>query len=453
MSNYRLFPSTSGPSSAVSYSGDFIAGVGFCVTGEAWFAGYWWWVCSSGQSTAATKFALWQIPPSSSVSPQLIAGSVVTSGTLTAGQWNWVPLSTPLLLSLGGSSGMSPTIFSGVDPGTAGAQYVAAVGVNGSFPDTNNTWGSGQIYPDGITSGPLTAYSAHDGSMPAPYQNYTQGLFTTAGTDPSVTALTPYGDSTNDNFWLDVQVSDTMPSGYTGSLRLWPNFPIPVQAPNDDTSTTSTATVFSLSESCALNKIWLFNPPGSTGLATRVGIWDCSTEAEVSGTDNSSPTWLLTGGSSASAGDGWMYVDYTTAGVTLPAGTYKVAFYNGSGDKIYFDSANYFFAGTDPVGGATVGGAGWNGISVGGGILTSPNVADAPTSNYIAGDGDPYSPSTGGGNSVYQNGAWAYPNTFEATSDWGESRWVDVEVTPATGGGGGGGSTPVVNGDFLKFFP
>ena len=59
---YRLFPSTNGPSSPVSYSGPFMAGVLFEVTtGGCWFEGYWWWVCPSGQSTSAQKFALWQV--------------------------------------------------------------------------------------------------------------------------------------------------------------------------------------------------------------------------------------------------------------------------------------------------------------------------------------------------------------------------------------------------------
>ena len=59
---YRLFPTTSGPSSPVSYTGPFIAGVVFEVTtGGCWLDGYWWWVCPSGQSTAAQKFALWAV--------------------------------------------------------------------------------------------------------------------------------------------------------------------------------------------------------------------------------------------------------------------------------------------------------------------------------------------------------------------------------------------------------
>ena len=33
-----------------------------------------------------------------------------------------------------------------------------------------------------------------------------------------------------------------------------------------------------------------------------------------------------------------------------------MSYFNGNAAKIYYDSANYFFAGTDPVGGGTVGG-------------------------------------------------------------------------------------------------
>ena len=58
MGTYRLFPSTAGPSTPVSYSGPFLAGVVFCVTINSWFEGYWWWVCPTGQSTAPQKFAL-----------------------------------------------------------------------------------------------------------------------------------------------------------------------------------------------------------------------------------------------------------------------------------------------------------------------------------------------------------------------------------------------------------
>ena len=147
MTNYRLFSGTSGPSSAISYNGPFLAGVVFKVTtGGTWFDGYWWWVCGTGQSTAPQKFALWQVY--TNATGTLISSATVTSGPLTAGQWNYVALPTPLPLA-------------------TGVGYVAATGFTGGFPDTNNQFASGDPYGAGITSGPLTAYSDQTGTQPA----------------------------------------------------------------------------------------------------------------------------------------------------------------------------------------------------------------------------------------------------------------------------------------------
>ncbi len=411
MTTYRLWPATNGPATATSFSGNFISGVVFCVTSEAWFQGYWWWVAPTGQLTTPRKCALWQVPPTNAILPQLVPGSVVTSGTLTAGQWNYIPLATPILLSLGGSSGMTPPVTA-----TGGGQYVAAVGVNGNFPDTNNYWGAAQPGASGITSGPLTAYSAPAASMPAPYQSWPQGCFSTAGSDPSTTV--PNGASSTDNFWVDVQVSTYSGAAAGSSLRLWPSLPVPDMAVNNDTTTAVSGTAFTLSQACTLNKVWVYSGTGATGLPSRVGIWNTGTHTEVSGTDNSSPSW------SGAAASGWVSVSYS--GVTLPAGNYSVAFYNGSGVKCYADTHNHFFAGTNPKGGGTVGGPGWNGISRGGGILVAPNVAGGPSLTYDDSSG------TFAGQSMYQPGpsAWAYPSEFEASADWGETRWADVEVTP-----------------------
>ena len=172
-------PSTNGPASPVSYSGPFVCGVVVGVTtGGCWLDGYWWWVCPSGQSTAAQKFALWCLYDAGSGS--LVPNSTVTSGTLTAGQWNYVPLPAPLPLAIG-------------------ATYVAATGFTGSFPDTNNQFGSGDPYSGGIVSGPLTAYSDASGSNPSPF-NTAQAVFSVASTDP--TANMPiYGSSATTSGW------------------------------------------------------------------------------------------------------------------------------------------------------------------------------------------------------------------------------------------------------------
>jgi hypothetical protein len=449
MTTYRLWPSTNGPSSAISYSGPFISGVAFCVTSEAWFMGYWWWVCGSGsQNTGPTKCALWQVPYFDIQSPVIVPGSVVTSGTLTAGQWNYIPLPTPIPLSLGGSSGMTPPINGG-DTAYSIATYVAAVGCNGPFPDTNGYWGTGQTAPNGITNGPLTAFSGPSAGMPAPWPvngAQTQGCFSVQGNDPSVNF--PGSASGTDNFWVDVQVGDysNAPSGT--SLRLFPGFPVPINNNDQDNTMATSATAFSLSQECTLDKIWLYSPPGAAVLPTRTAIWNTATKTEVSGTDNTAPSWQAQGGGAAAPAGGWIYVDYSSADIVLPVGNYAVSFYNGSGEVVYGEAHNMFFAGTDPVSSKVVGGPGWNGISVGGGILTSPNVAHGPELVYDSGGTFP-------GNGMYKPSAgWGYPGNFESSSDWGEWRGVDVEVTPTTGSNPPPPPPPTVNsGAFVTFFP
>ena len=263
--HYRLFGTTNGPSTPVSYSGPFLCGVVIGVTSGCWLEGYWWWVCPSGQSTAAQKFALWCLYGSGSGS--LVANSTVTSGTLTAGQWNYVPLAAPLPLA-------------------KGATYVAATGFSNSFPITNNQFGSGDPYSAGIVSGPLTAYSDASGSNPSPF-NTAQAVFSVAGTDP--TANMPIYGSSSSNFWMDAQVTTSAPAGT--SYRLWPSYPTIPGHINSDTSGYTLATEFQLSQSCTLDNIWFYSASGAAALPTRCAIWNVGSQSVVSGTDNTSPAW------------------------------------------------------------------------------------------------------------------------------------------------------------------
>ena len=363
---YRLFPSTNGPSSPASYSGSFIAGVAFEVTtGGIWFEGYWWWVCPSGQPTSSQKFALWQVTGPGVGT--LISSATVASGTLTAGQWNYVPLATPVPLAIG-------------------APYVAATGFTGGFPNTSNQFGNGGPYSAGITNGPLFAYSDSSGSAGSP--TLEQGLYSTAGTDPTVN-LPGYGyESTN--FWMDVQVSSTAPAG--ASYRLWPNYPVIAGGAGIDTGQETIGTEFLLSQPCTLDNIWFYSPPGVSVLPSRCAIWNVATQTVVPGTDNTSPSW------SGAAGSGWVACAYS--GVTIPAGDYKTTIYYGGGERYYQENIDYFSSGP-----------GGNGITAG--PLTCPNTANA----------------TPPGNSTYQDGPFSYPDTFDHGDD-GETRWVDVEVTP-----------------------
>jgi hypothetical protein len=368
---FRLFPTTSGPSSPVSYSGNFIAGVVFAVTtGGVWLDGYWWWVCSSGQSTSKQEFALWCLYSGPNGTGTLVANSTVTSGTLTPGQWNYVPLAAPLPLAID-------------------ATYIAATGVNGSFSDTNSQFGGGDPYSAGITNGPLTAYSDPSGSLPSPFHT-NQGVFSVAGTDP--TANMPTQGSGGDNFWMDVQVDTTSPAGT--SYRLWPSYPRLPGALSTDTTGYTLAIEFQLSKAGTLNNIWFYSAPGAAALPSRCGIWDVSSQTVVSGTGNTSPSW------SGAAGSGWVACAYS--GVTLPAGDYKVAAFYGGGSEWFQVTTNYWGNG----------GSGASGITAG--PVTAPGTSAA----------------TSPGQGTYHQGSWAYPLTY-ASGGNGENFWVDVEFTPS----------------------
>jgi Domain of unknown function (DUF4082) len=393
VTTYRLFPSTAGPSSPIAYTGNFIAGVTFFVTAEAWFQGYWWWVCESGQSPAPVKCALWQAYSANAAT--LVPGSAVTSGGLTEGQWNWIPLEAPLPLSIGAA---------GAKAGVA--EYIAAIGCNGPFPDTDNSFGTGDPYSAGISSGPLSAFSAQTGSLPSPF-GIGQGAFTVAGSDPS-TVPPLEGDANQNNFWVDVQVTDAAPAGT--SYRLWPSYPTIPPTKNADNFEQTMGTEFTLSEACALNNIWFYSPPDSTQLPTRCAIWDVGNQQVVSSTDNSSPSW------SGGAASGWVACSYS--GVILPASEYKVTVYTpGGSDNFYQETEDYYGGGGPASSGITYG------------PLSAPDTVNA----------------TPPGQSTYQHGGWLYPDTYDTEFN-GQNRWVDVEVTPSP-------AVPVNSGAFLTFFP
>ena len=158
-----------------------------------WFQGYWYWVAGGSPAgpTASQKFALWTY--STSVTGQVVSGLVVTSGTLGPG-WNYVPLSTPVPLSMG-------------------RRWAAVRGparVNGNFNDTNSQFGTGDPH-NGLSNGPLVAGSQAN----PPAHGIKAQLFATDASDPAP-ALATGSDSGGDgwsNFWLDVQVSDQAPGG------------------------------------------------------------------------------------------------------------------------------------------------------------------------------------------------------------------------------------------------
>jgi hypothetical protein len=367
----------------VSYDGPFLAGIQFEVTaGGMWFEGYWWWVCPSGQPTAAQKFALWNV--TSQGSGTLIPGSVVTSGPLTAGQWNWVPLAAPFPLAIG-------------------TCYNACTGFTGSFPNTTGQFDSGEPYGAGLANGPLTAYSDTNGSLPAPYTT-SQGVFGVAGTDPS--ASMPLGGSNSANFWMDLQVSGTARADYAGSYRLWPNKHDAAPETSPDSAVNYVvATEIHLSQECSVDNIWYYSPPGVSQLATECGIWDMGTR-QLYG-ENASPSW------SGGAGSGW--ISCAVSGLVLPAGQYKVAVYNGAAVPAPWSAKQLRYWDIGP---------GQHGIT--NGPLAAPSLADASMATIYQGSGQEPGQCTFAVGPPDQ-----YPDLY--VDGLAQNYWVDVEVTPASG--------------------
>lgn len=402
MTTYRLMDGIggrpgSGPASGTSYAGNLVCGCAFGVTaGGLWFEGYYWWPpVTNGDTASGQKFALWQVDNGTGAG-HLVPGSAVTAGALTAGQWNFVPLATPLLLSPCAAAAAT----------TYGAVYLAATGkvFSSGFPETKNQFGTGDPYAAGITNGPLTGFSSISGSNPAGGSSgwLAQMPFSVGGSDP--TLVYPAASDSDANLWLDVQVSDQAPAG-TQAYRLFPNIPgFVAQGLGTQTTAYTLGLEFTLASACALSKIWHYSPPGVSVLPTRCGIWDVATQTEVSGTDNSSPSWLLPGGGAAAAGDGWVYCDYSGAGVTLNASqNYKAStFTSDNTDGWFYAVANFWGTSPDPFP---------SGVTAGP-LTILGNAA-----------------STIGQDSWNHGTSWAYP----ATSANPEYDGIDIEVSTAGG--------------------
>jgi hypothetical protein len=420
MTSYRLFPSATGPSAPVSYTGPFLAGAVFCVTQPGmWFEGYWLWVCPSGQSTAPVKCALWSHLPTGAGGGILVPGSVVTSGTLTAGQWNYIPLTAPLQLSVGS---------------TSSSPYTAAIGINGNFPDTPSQFGTGQPYAAGITNGPLFGYGT--GVVACPYTSEPASVFSTAGADPAL--VMPQSQSLADNFWADAQVTDTAPPGYTGTYRLWPNKADTVSGTGQDSPVNYVvATEIRLSQACFTSKIWYYSPPGTVQLATAADIWAVTgtgtTGTRITGT--TTPSW------SGAAGSGWISCPLVTS---LPAGTYKVSVYNGAATPDGWNAMTFGYFGV--YSGNTANACGISGITAG--PVSAPPAATASTAYEFLNSAVTTPPYTSGATEPGQ-GTFAigppgqYPYIY--VDGLFQCYWVDLEVTPVIAGAARAAATaPVV---------
>jgi hypothetical protein len=180
---FRIFPTTNGPATVTSFSGDFVAAVSFQVTAVGHFLyGYYMWVCPTGQSVAQQTFCLYEVTGPGTGTLQ--SNTTAISAVLTPGTWNYAPLVQPFALA-------------------ANTPYRAATAFPNSFPDTTFQFGVGDPLSAGITNGPLFCFSS-SGTPHNDGFNNGQGAFTTGTLDP--TSVFPTTNSDDSNFWVDVQV-------------------------------------------------------------------------------------------------------------------------------------------------------------------------------------------------------------------------------------------------------
>lgn len=412
---------TQPPATATSNASGQVNGLSFYVTeGGTWFEGFWYYCCASGQSTAPAKFALWSYQLSST-SGKLVPGTTVTSGTLTAGAWNWVPLAKPVQLAIWGV-------------------YVAQVGVpaNAGYPDTAAQFGSGEPYSGGIQNGPLTAFSSIGGSNAPAGGSLGQCPWTDTGTDPAA-VLAGSSIGTNDSIWLDVQISNTPPAGYSGSYRLWPNnYDADIDTKADSAVNYVIGTDLVISEPCVLNAIWYYVPGGmgtsGNQWATSADVWRVSDQVRVA--TQPSPTWInpWTGGVDGQSNTGrWVYTQMPGT-VYLQPGEYRVSVYNGNASPNAWGSKRSgYWESTNPGYGPGTSNyqnspPGQNGITAGP-LYAPPPPLSSPTTDYITGQPEP-------GQSVFAVGPPnQYPDQYVGPTQpgvaWFQNYWVDAEVTPA----------------------
>ena len=172
MSTYRIWPSTSGGAGAADVTESL--GTEFYVTSACNFNGFWFW-CPSGGNTTAVTCQLYSV--TTATTGAAVSGTLVTSGTLTANAWNWVPLVTPVAL-------------------TVNQHYRATV-----YKSTGGTitWygASSGIFGSEIINGPLRCCST------ATAVGGIQGSYNPAGV-----ISFPSSEFNNLCYWVDVEVAD-----------------------------------------------------------------------------------------------------------------------------------------------------------------------------------------------------------------------------------------------------
>lgn len=191
MTTYRLWPATSGPANGTADATAYTLGVEFEISAPAELAGYFVWTASD-QDTGARSFRLYSVD-AGGLTGSAVAGSDVTSGVLTAGQWNYVPLAAPIALTAGQRY--------------RACQLVPAVAV--PYSSTGLYWSTGPGSA-GITNGILTAPRRADA------EGLLQGQF-----NVGAVMTFPANEFNATNYWVDVLVDDGAGPADAGASMMW----------------------------------------------------------------------------------------------------------------------------------------------------------------------------------------------------------------------------------------
>ena len=307
--------------------------------------------------------------PLQSPAGSLVPNSTVTSGALTAGQWNYVPLPAPVPLAIG-------------------ATYVAATGFSDGFPDTNNQFGSGDPYSAGIVNGPLTAYSDASGSLPSPFKT-AQAVFSVASTDPTTSCRSTVPVPATSG-WTS-RSHDSAPGT---SYRLWPSYPTLPGHIDSDTGRlhaghgVPAVGVLHAGQHLVLLRI-------RRGRAADP-VRDLECQVAKRGRGHRQHVAILVRSGRVRLGGVCLQRRHASRGGLQGGGVLRRRVEVVPGHNGYWGS----------------GGPGANGITAG--PLTAPGTSAA----------------TSPGQCTYNYGSWAYPQTYASAGN-GENYWIDVEVTPS----------------------
>lgn len=178
MATYRVWPATDGPASSVTDNQQLTLAMEFAVSTAAWVTHLHFWRGDTSVTGTITG-RIWRAESAA-------AGTLMTADatfTLSGTGWHTVALATPLALEVG-------------------RRYKVAVTFPNRWTLTGGYWTSGPGAA-GITNGILTARSAADGING-------QGSYT-----PGPADTYPTTSGVGGNYWVDVTVTDTDPTGGT----------------------------------------------------------------------------------------------------------------------------------------------------------------------------------------------------------------------------------------------